>query len=161
MAGTTMTIADWAQADAALAELAGLHRELLTLSTTRDKQIEHEREVFKASAMPLAEEAAAIEAALREFAAAHQGEMPGRSIGLVHGRVGFLRVSRLAIRNMKRAIDWLLANNHPEYLAVRHDVNKEALALAEPPILKACGAAVKSRDQFWYEADGVRHAVED
>jgi phage host-nuclease inhibitor protein Gam len=156
-----MKISDWSDADVALAHLAERRRILAKFATERDEAISKARDVYLKRVRPWEDEIEALESELHRFALDAQGDLDGRSKTLTHGRLGFHLARELAVRSVKKAIDWLVESKKWAYLRVRHELNKEALRDADPDILKACGAKLKPHDQFWYEIDDARHVVED
>jgi phage host-nuclease inhibitor protein Gam len=158
---TDKKIGDWHDAEQALARLGQLHRDVKALEVARDEAIQQAKHAFNLKAAPLDGEIERLAAALQGFALEHQDELEGRSRKLDHGRLGFLLVREVVIRSLKKAIAWLLEARKVQYLRVKHELNKETLREAAPEILKACGARIRTRDEFWYEVDGERHAVKD
>ena len=154
-------IGDWQQADETLAELAQARRDLGVLAAWRDKAIQRARDEFVTRGTPLEERIERLERALQHFVLEHQEELDGRSRKLAHGRCGFLLVRALHVRNVKRAVAWLLEAKKLAYLRVKHELNREALFDAPEEIKKAIGAKVRPSDEFWYEVDEQRYAVED
>lgn len=154
-------IGDWNDADQVLGRLAQLHRDVTVLGTWRDEAVAKAKGEHADRVKPLDAEIEQLERKLRGFVVEHQVDLEGRSKKLERGRCGLLLVKALTVRNIKRAVDWLLEGRKKEYLHVKHELNKETLRDAPADVLKACGAKVRERDQFWYEVDGTRHAVED
>lgn len=154
-------IADWNDADEVLGRLAQLHRDVAVLERWRDEASAKAKDEYATRAKPLGEEIEQLEGRLRHFVVEHQEDLEGRSKKLERGRCGLLLVKALHVRNIKRAVAWLLDAKKLQFLHVKHELNKEALRDAPAEVLKACNAKVRDRDQFWYEVDAVRHAVED
>lgn len=154
-------ISDWADADAALGALGALRRELGQLAAARDQAIQQAKEAFVRQASPVSDRLDRLEQALQHFVLEHQEDLDGRSKKLERGRCGFLLVHALQVRSVKRAIAWLLEAKKLAYLRVKHELNREALFDAPAEVKKAIGVRVRPRDEFWYEVDGERFAVED
>ncbi len=152
-------ILDWNDADGVLAQLAALHRQCTVLEASRDEVIQQARDHYKASVTPIEDQIERLEAELHRFTLTHQEELDGRSKKLEHGRLGFRLVKKLIVRKIETAVNWLLETKRMKYLRVDYELNKEALAEAPDDVLRACGARVKPRDQFFYEIDGEHHAV--
>jgi phage host-nuclease inhibitor protein Gam len=157
---TLEKITTWEEADQVLANLALGRRQLETLAIARDDQVQRAKADCDRQGAPILDRIAALEAELHRFALTHQEDLAGRSKQLTFGRVGFLLVHEVGIRSVKKAIAWLVESKRWAYLRVKHELNKETLRDAPPEVLKACGARVRSRDQFWYEIDDQRVAVE-
>jgi phage host-nuclease inhibitor protein Gam len=153
-------INDWNDADQVLGVLASLRRDRTALAATRDEAIHKAKDQYVRAAQPLDERIESLEAELHRFTLAHQDELEGRSRKLEHGRLGFLLVHELRVRSVKRAIAWLIEAKKMAYVRVKHELNREALYDAPNDVKQAIGARVKSFDEFWYEVDGERHAVE-
>jgi phage host-nuclease inhibitor protein Gam len=160
MAGS-WKINDWTNADAALARLGQLRRQVSALALTRDEIIQQAKEQYNRQAAPVLEQLEQGEETLQRFVLSNQADLEGRSRKLTHGRLGFLLAHKLSIRNVKKALAWLLEAGKVKYLRVEHELNKEALAEAPDDVLRAIGAKVKTRDLFWYEVDGERYTVKD
>lgn len=157
------TIRSWDDVNRSLADLGGLHRDLKTFTVERDEAIERAKDTYSRKATPVESQIAAVEESLERFVTAHQADLDGRSKELHHGRVGLLLVAdifRIASKNVKSAIAWLLAAKKLDYLHVEHKLNKETLREAPDTVLRAIKAKVVSEDRCWYEVDGERHAVE-
>lgn len=154
-------IRDWNDADEVLGRLAQLHRDVAVAGTWRDQAIQKAKDEHAHRVKPLVEEIEQREAELHRFVLEHQEDLEGRSRKLERGRCGLLLVKALHVRNIKRAVAWLLDAKKLQFLHVKHELHKEALRDAPADVLKACGVKVRDRDQFWYEVDGTRHAVED
>ncbi len=156
------TIRSWDDVNRTLGALAVLHRDLTTFGTERDEAIQRAKTAYVDKAKPVEALIGELEDALRRFVVGHQGELDGRSRKLEHGRVGLLLVTALKIgsRNVKGAVAWLVENGKRKFLHVKHELNREALREAPDDVLRAIKARVEDDDQFWYEVDGERHAVE-
>jgi phage host-nuclease inhibitor protein Gam len=152
---------DWTEADQALGRLAELRRELTTCATWRGEAIAKAKAEYLKRAEPFETELDPLEAELKRFTLTHRDELEGRSRALTHGRLGFLLVWDLRVRSLKKAVAWLVEAKKWAYLRVKHELNKEALWEAPDDVLKACGMKKRSRDEFWYEVDGQRVAVEE
>lgn len=158
---TIEKISTWDEADLALSQLGALHRSVTARETERDAQIAAAKETCRKAVEPIGHQIEDLEVELNRFVLAHQDELDGRSRTLTHGRAGFLLVKSIHIRNVKNAIAWLLEAKKLAFLHVKHELNKDALRSAPADVLRAIKGKVKERDQFWYEVDGARHAVED
>lgn len=154
-------ITTWDDADAALAQLAGFRRDLTTLGGWKDEAIAKAKADYAKCAAPISAPLEALEAELKRFAVTHADELEGRSRACPNGRLGLLVIWDLRVRSIKTAVAWLVETKKWAYLRVKHELNKEALWEAPPDVLKACGAKRRSRDEFWYEVDGQRVAVEE
>jgi len=154
-------IHSWEDADQALAELAAFRRNIAAYTAARDEDIQKAKSRYASLATPVYEHIERLEDELHRFLLSHQEDLDGRSRKLNHGRVGFLLVKHLTVRNVKKAIDWLRETKKVQYLRVTYRLNKEALREAPDEVLRACGARVKPRDEAWYEVDGQRFAIKD
>jgi phage host-nuclease inhibitor protein Gam len=154
-------ISDWTDANEQLAHLGQIRRQIAALALTRDDILQEAKQQYVRQTAPLFEQLERAEEALQRFVLTNQVDLEGRSRKLAHGRLGFLSASKLKVRNVKKAIAWLLEAGKLPYLRVEHELNKEALAEAPDEVLRACGAKVKARDLFWYEVDGERYTVKD
>lgn len=160
---TIETITAWDDANEALAQPASHHREVADHRRQRDEAMQTAKDLCVKGCQPLEETIEDLEAELKRYTLAHQDELEGRSRTLAHGRVGLFLVKRLAIgsRRVKGAIDWLVNARKLDYLHTKYALNKDALQKAPATVLRAIGARVAERDQFFYEVDNERYAVEE
>ena len=150
-----MNIGSWDDVDKALLLIGEVERAIAREKATAEDYIaKHKADLANRIRMPEATREELL-AQVEVFVRAHEAEMDGRSMILVHGRVWLRKTSALTARSWKRVLAWLLENKKMEYVRVDHEVNKEALRGAPEKVLKACGARIKPEDAFGYELPGA------
>lgn len=166
-------LSDLKEADAALAELAGIKRDLAALEGVMNESIDAVKAEAKAQSSPLTARMKDLETALTNFAVARKDDLfpKKKSLELTFGALGFRQSTKL-----KTLVKWTwklvlerLQNlaAGPEGAAYREairtkvEVDKEAMRDWPEERLAAVGVHKVAEDEFYYElkAETVENAA--
>lgn len=156
-------LADLKEADAALAELAGIKREIATVEGVMNDAIDAIKAEAKAKTSPLTDRVKDLEAALANFATVRKGELFQRkkSLDMTFGVLGFRQSSKL-----KTLVKWTWklvlerlqslaagpeGTPYREAIRTRIEVDKEAMRDWPEERLAAVGVHKVAEDEFYYE----------
>ena len=156
-------IADLERADAALADIAALKRQLAAIEADLNECINLAKAQAEAEAVPLQAKVKAIEGGLQAFAAYNKKTLfsDRRSKALDYGTIGFRKSSQ--IKPQPRTT-WQMVLGRIKELALveairtKEDVNKEELATWSDERLGIVCARRMEKDLFWYELNEERIA---
>ena len=168
-----VVLADPKEADAALAELAGIKRDLAALECVMNESIDAIKAEAKAQSTPLTTRLKDLEAALANFATARKDDLfpKKKSLEMTFGVLGFrqsTKLKTLARFTWKLVLERLqeLAagpNGAPFHQAIRvkPEVDKEAMRDWPEERLAAVGVHRVADDEFFYElkAEAIEHAA--
>jgi len=156
-------LADLKEADAALAELAGLRRDLAAVEGVMNESIDTIKAEAKAQSTPLTARVKDLEAALANFAVARKAELfpKKKSLEMTFGLFGFRQSSKLktlAKWTWKLVLERLqeLAADpegrpYREALRTKVEVDKEQMRDWPEDRLAAVGVHKVAEDEFYYE----------
>jgi phage host-nuclease inhibitor protein Gam len=155
---TIRPIGDLVQANAALAEIASIKRDLSAIEAEMNAAIDRIKAEADAGAAPLQERIKSIEGGLQAYAAFHKKVLfaDRRSKELDHGTIGFRKSNQI---KTKTKVTWQMVLARLKELkfnsAIRtkEDVNKEELQGWPDERLELVGARRVNKDQFWYEVN--------
>ena len=151
-------IADLKQADAALAEIAGLTRQLAAIGADLNESIDCAKAQAEADASPLHARIKAIENGLQAFGANQKKTLfaDRRSKVLDYGTIGFRKSSQIKPQprtTWKMVLGRIKELAFVEAIRTKEDVNKEELSTWSGERLGIIGARRVEKDLFWYELD--------
>lgn len=150
-------LVSWAEVDAALRRLGHLSRRLEQAEAALTERIERLREQGRRRLAGLSAEQARLEREVEEFAAANRHAMPGRSMVLTHGRVGFRAATRLLVPEPEETLARLKRLGLEGCLRVKESVDVAALRRLPDDTLAEVGAQRERGERFFYEL--AREAV--
>lgn len=150
-------LVSWAEVDAALRRLGHIGRRLEQAEAALTERIERLREQGRRRLAGLSAEQARLEREVEEFAAANRHAMPGRSMVLTHGRVGFRAATRLLVPEPEETLARLKRLGLEGCLRVKETVDVAALRRLPDDTLAEVGAQRERGERFFYEL--AREAV--
>lgn len=165
--GNIQPVTSLEAANGALAEIAGLRRELRLLEHELNRRIDQAKADAESRAAPLHAGLEAWENGLRAFAELHKENLFGekRSTSLDYGVVGFRKSTEIKPApggTWRAVLGRLKEEGLSEALRLREDVNREELHKWPDNRLALVGARRLSKDVFWYELDEARlHPPDD
>lgn len=159
-----MTISDLKQADAALAEIAALDRQLTRIKADLNERIDQAKAQAEAQSAPLIAKIKSIEGGLQAFAVDQKKSLfaDRRSKALDYGTIGFRKSSQ--IKPQPRTTWKMVFGRIKEFaffeaIRTKEDVNKEELATWSDEKLGIVCARRVEKDQFWYELNEEKIAA--
>jgi len=147
-------LSTWEEADSVLYLIADCRQRLATIKAETESKIEAAKAEAKERAATLVKGEKALSKSLESFTKAHEGDLEGRSKRLTHGRVGFRRVTKIALtRTVAFVISKLRSRRMGDCIRVKESINKETLAVYGDDVLAKIGARRKTDDVFFIETD--------
>lgn len=156
-------LSDLKEADAALAELAGIKRDLSALEHVMNESIDNIKAEAKAQSTPLAARKKDLETALANFAIARKDDLfpKKKSLDLTFGIMGFRQSTKLKTLVkwtwklvLERLLDLADAPEGGAYkkaLRTKVEVDKDAMRGWPEERLAAVGVHKVAEDEFFYE----------
>jgi len=157
-------IASRQEADATLAEIARLERQLDTIKTTLNDDIDQLKTKAREESEPLQANVKSLADALGAYATYNKATLFEKSKTLVanHGRYGFRKATSLKTLPRMKWTDVLAKIKElgrTELIRKKEEVNKELVRELPTEDVESLGARLVSVDEFWYETD--QEEVED
>jgi phage host-nuclease inhibitor protein Gam len=144
-------------ADAALAEIAGLRRHLALVESSMNEDIDAVKKRAAEEAEPVRQQIAALEQRLLRFTDYHRDELfsGGRkTLALAFGSLGYrasTKLKLLAKWTWDRVLQELRDAQRYDCIRVKEEPDKEILKGLDPEYLKTLGCKVVQEDAFFYE----------
>jgi len=143
-------------ADAALAQIAALRRNIALIETALNDEIDAAKAKATAEAEPFRQEIAVQEQALTRFADYHKAELfaKRKSCELTFGCIGFrssTKIKLLSKMTWERVVEILRDTGMRHFIRVKEEPDKEKLKALAPDHLKDIGCKVVQEDIFFYE----------
>ncbi len=168
-----MVLADLKEADAALAELAGIKRDMASLECVMNESIDAIKAEAKAQSAPLAIRMKDLETALTNFAVARKDDLfpKKKSLELTFGALGFRQSTKLKTLvkwTWKLVLERLQAlaadpegTPFREAIRTKVEVDKEAMRDWPEERLATVGVHKVAEDEFFYElkAEAIENAA--
>lgn len=160
---SAMAITSLDAADAAMAELARIGREISEIEIILNKDIEVARTFADQMAAPLREQRALLEAALTTFATSGKQTLfkKGKSLKLMHGVFGFRASDELkplpkvtwkeVVGRLKLMGTKLAELKLPGCIRIKEETDKEALRQLPEDLREEAGVRIVAKDTFYYE----------
>ena len=130
----------WDDVNEALKEIGGLNAEAAQIKERAGAALEK-----------LKKRRGQLEERMEGFVRAREDELELRSKVLPCGRVWLREATHLTARSFEKVLQWLHEHGRREFIRVKSEIDKEALAKADPELLMQCGAKLKTEDKFGYE----------
>ncbi len=158
-----VALADLKEADAALAELAGIKRDLAALEHVMNEAIDNIKAEAKAQSTPLTARLKDLEVALANFSTARKDDLfpKKKSLDLTFGMLGFRQSSKLktlakwtwklVLERLQELADSPDGGAYLEAIRIKPEVDKEALRDWPEERLAAVGVHKVAEDEFFYE----------
>ena len=152
----TPLIKNLEEADAVLAQIAALRRNIALVEAHMNESIDAIKAQAAAEAEPYKREVAALEQSLMRFADYHKDELFARrkSLELTFGAFGFRASSKIKLLSKmtwERVLQALRDTGMEQCIRVKQEPDKEALKALSPEHLKGLGCKVVQEDSFFYE----------
>lgn len=156
-------ISDLSQANAALAEIAEIKRELSAIEVDMNEAIDRLKAQAEAQAAPLQAKIKVLEGGLQAFAEYNKKSLftDKRSKELDYGTIGYRKSSQIkpkAKTTWEMVLGRLKDLKFLSAIRTRDEVAKEELATWPNERLDLVGARRVEKDQFWYEIDEAKIA---
>ena len=151
-----MTISDLKEADAALAQIAALDRDLTRIKADLNERIDQAKADAEAESAPLQLKIKSIEGGLQAFAVDQKKTLfaDRRSKALDYGTIGFRKSTKIKLQprtSWKMVLERIKEFAFFEAIRTKEDVNREELATwPDEKLAIVCTRRVE-KDQFWYE----------
>ncbi|MEW6263363.1 MAG: host-nuclease inhibitor Gam family protein [Thermodesulfobacteriota bacterium] len=144
------------QADAVLAEIADLDRQVRSLEDAKNSELDRIKAAAARQAAPMLERRASLELALAAWATLNRTELfpEAKTLDLMFGRLGFRKSTKI---EPCAKVTWAMILGRlkelcfPEAIRVKEDVNREELHAWPAEKLALVGARRVEKDDFWYE----------
>ncbi len=151
-----LVIADLAQAEAALAELAGIDRSLEATKAAMNEEIDGAKASARAEAEPLEARRKELAVALEAFATHNKAQFfaKRKSLDLGFGVIGFRMATRLktaAKTTWGQVLEALKNYGFTEAVRVREEVDREAMRDWPVERLATVGVTRETADDFYIE----------
>lgn len=152
-----LVIADTAQADEALRQLAEITREQGRIESGMNDQLDQIKAAAKAQQEPLAASRKRLEEALAVFAIQRKDELFGgrkRSLEMVFGTIGFRKASSLRLlakHTWGQVLQRLLDLNLVQGIRTKLEVDKDELRTWPAERLETVGVKLDTVDEFYLE----------
>ena len=156
-------LSDLKEADAALAELAAIRRDLTALEHVMNESIDNIKAEAKAQAAPLTVRMKALETALANYATVRKTELfqKKKSVDLTFGVLGFPQASKLktlakwtwklVLERLQELADCPEGKPYYEAIRVKSEVDKEKMRDWPEERLATVGVLKVAEDEFYYE----------
>jgi phage host-nuclease inhibitor protein Gam len=149
-------ISDLAQANEALAEIAGIKREISEIELNMNAAIDQVKAEGEAAAAPLQARIKAIEGGLQAYAEFNKKSLfaERRSKDLDHGSIGYRKSSQIKPKTRhtwEMVLGLLKDMKFASAVRTKEEVNREELATWPNERLELVGARRVEKDAFWYE----------
>jgi len=149
-------IADLGQANEALAEIAGIKRQIAAIEADMNAAIDQVKAQSEAQAAPLQARITVIEGGLQAFAEYNKKTLfaDKRSRDLDYGVIGYRKSSQIKpkVKHTWEMVLGLLKDmKFGSAIRTKEEVNKEELATWPTERLDLVGARRVDKDAFWYE----------
>lgn len=143
-------------ADAVLAQIAALRRNIALIETGMNDDIDAAKARAAGEAEPYKQQIASLEQALCRFAEYNKAELFSRrkSCELTFGSIGFRASSKIRLLSKmtwERVLQTLRDTGLTQCIRVKEEPDKEALKALSPDHLKELGCKVVQGDSFFYE----------
>ncbi len=147
--------ANWDEVDKALQEIHEADNSIAEITAMQNREIDDIKEKCNKLAEPHKNKVKELEANLREYTSAHRVEMDGKSKKLNFGIVGFRQSSKISIPTSKIADAIIMLKNMglTACLKIDEKLDKEQLRKQPSEILAQVGAAITTKDEFYYELE--------
>ena len=151
-----LVIADQAQAEGVLAELAGIDRRLELAKAAMNETIDQAKAAARAEAEPLEARRKELAAALEAFATHHKAALfaKRKSLDLGFGVIGFRLATRLktsARTTWGQVLEALKSYKFTEAIRIKEEVDKDAMKDWPDARLATVGVARETSDEFYIE----------
>jgi len=162
-----LALSDIKEADAALAELAGIKRDLAALEHVMNESIDSIKAEAKAQSAPLAARAKDLEVALANFSTARKDDLfpKKKSLDLTFGVLGFRQSTKLktlarwtwklVLGRLQELADSPDGGAFLEAIRIKPEVDKEAMREWPEERLATVGVQRVAEDEFFYELKSV------
>jgi phage host-nuclease inhibitor protein Gam len=150
------TIADLKQAEQALAELAGLDRDLKAIESGLNEGVDQLKVEAKSKAEPLAARRKELETGLATFAQMNKAELftKPKSRELTFGTIGFRKTTKLLTQpklTLAMVLEKIKAYGFTEAVRCKENVDKDAMRDWPDERLALVGVKRQSGDEFFIE----------
>ena len=144
------------EADAVLAQIAALRRNIALIETGLNDDIDALKGKAAAEAEPHKQEIAALEQSLARFAEYNKPELfaKRKSCDLTFGSLGFRSSSKIKLLSKmtwERVLQALRDTGLRQCIRTKEEPDKEALKALSPEHLRELGCKVVQEDTFFYE----------
>jgi len=156
-AASLRPLASWAEVDLALRRLGLITRRLEQNEAALTERVARLRERSAASLVPLEEERRRLERLVEDYARVSRGAMPGRSIDLTHGRVGFRSATKVVVEDAAAALEAAKRLGLSGCVRVKESLDLIALRALPAEVLAEVGGERRVEERFFYEV--AREAV--
>ena len=152
-------VANLAEADSTLGQIAALNRQLVLLETGMNEDIAAIKKKAEEKAEPLRQQVADLGGALARYAEQHKDDLftdKQRSRALSFGSSGFRFSSvldTLGKTTWKQVLALLENKGFDQFIRRVPDVDKDALRKADPGVLKDLRCVIREKDEFYYELE--------
>jgi phage host-nuclease inhibitor protein Gam len=150
------SLTSWQEVDLSLRRLGLISRRLEEAEAALTERLSRLKEQSLARLAPLEDERRELERQVEEFAQAHRSEMPGRSIDLNFGRLGFRRASRVVAGVAEKTLADLKRLGLTGCVRVRESLDLVALRGLPDEVLAEVGAERQVEERFFYEVTRQR-----
>lgn len=141
------------EADNALAEIAGINRELAMIEVRMNETVDAAKGKAKSQAEPLAERKVKLEAGLQAFAEVNKASYFSdrkKTLDLTHGFMGY-RLSTVISIVKDKTLALLKQFKYTDAIRTKESVDKDVLGTWPAAKLAQVKAKKESEDVFWYE----------
>jgi phage host-nuclease inhibitor protein Gam len=147
----------WDDVDLALRRIGLIQRRIEQAEGALTERVARLKEQSLARLAPLEAERGLLAQAVEDFARLNRAAMPGRSIELNHGRVGFRRATSVVVPEAAAALAALKRLGLTSCLRVKESLDMVALRALPGEVLSEIGARRQVAERFFYEV--AREAV--
>ena len=154
------TYQNWEDVNQAMKRLAELNIKKKQLETEQNTRIDEVKKNISERSEDLLKEIDFINKDITRFAEMHKDEfVQKRTKILTFGKISFRYTTKVVVGDVSAAIRALKSFALDKYLRIKEELDKDALAEADPKILTKCGLSLKSSDKISIEPDYVKLAA--